>query len=167
MDSATCDATSSMLIPGRPTAMATTMEGTRPMRRVMRRRRKGCLSLCERVDFHGRRDVLTDILHSMNPSETTCPASVAVMLDDCPELRSASAKMMPAAGGNLQPQRSGCIRMEYGRTMADMLYDQIVRIKEPCRDHGACAIYEKHGGGYDENPVLVTENISYRFFIMS
>ena len=51
--------------------------------------------------------------------------------------------------------------------MADMLYDQIVRIKEPCRDHGARAIYKKYGGGYDENPVRVTENISCRFSIIN
>lgn len=41
MESATCDATSSVLIPGLPTAIATAMEGTRPMRRVIKRRKKG------------------------------------------------------------------------------------------------------------------------------
>ena len=40
-DNATCDATSKVLIPVRPTAIATTMDGTRPIMRVTSRRKKG------------------------------------------------------------------------------------------------------------------------------
>ena len=40
-DKATCDATSSKFRPERPTAIATTMDGTRPIIRVIIRRRKG------------------------------------------------------------------------------------------------------------------------------
>ena len=42
MLSTTCDATRSVLIPSRPTAMATTSEGTMPRQRVTRRVRTGC-----------------------------------------------------------------------------------------------------------------------------
>lgn len=41
---------------------------------------------------------LTDMRHSMKPSETTWPASVAVMLAAWPAQMSANAKTMAAPG---------------------------------------------------------------------
>lgn len=80
------------------------------------------------------------------------------MLDDCPELSRARANIMPAAKVCVYyklhvPTGS----TEYAHTLANMLYDQVVRVEQSGRDHGAGTIREEHGGRNYEDSMQVTE----------
>ena len=58
IESTTWDATRSVAIPGRPTAMATIRDGIRPKQRVIRRVRTGCTSTNRRISYGPRGELL-------------------------------------------------------------------------------------------------------------
>lgn len=96
IDRATCDATRRVSTPFLPTAIATAMEGMSPRQRVTKRRITGYVQ--DQID-----DIencmmleLTDIRHRRKPSETVCPAMVAMIDELCPEASKASANNVAA-----------------------------------------------------------------------
>ena len=96
MERATWDATRRVSTPFLPTAIATAMEGISPKQRDTRRRSTGCVQ--DQIDDTGNHITLslTEIRHRRKPSETVCPAMVAIIDELCPEASRASANNVAA-----------------------------------------------------------------------